>query len=100
MHWTDSCKHADIPISPGSLWRKLHAVYAVVVVVHDLRQTEVRDFDFPTCRAVHQQDVTYMQAKKLGYMVSQIIIYDTSVNQTISVTMVTVGSILWQYVSL
>ena len=48
----------SLPVSTGSLGRQVHAVHAVVVVVHDLGQAKVSDLDLPTGRAVHQQNIT------------------------------------------
>lgn len=50
------------PISAGTLAGEIHAVVRIVVLlVHDLGEAEVCDFDLPTHVALSQQDVAGLQ---------------------------------------
>lgn len=49
--------HFFSPIGPCTLWRQVHPIYAIVIVIHDFGQTKVSDFDFSTGCAVDQQDI-------------------------------------------
>lgn len=49
------------PVGACPLWCQVHPIYTVVVIIHYLGQTKVCDFDFATCRTVHQQDVTFAE---------------------------------------
>ena len=52
----------QVPISAGALRRQIHSVLRIVIVlVHDLRQAEIRDLDITAYAAVAQQDVARLQ---------------------------------------
>lgn len=47
-----------LPVGACSLRCEVHSVHPVVVIIHNLRQAKVCDFDFSTRGTVHQQYVT------------------------------------------
>lgn len=46
--------HCILPVGACSLWREVHSIHAIVIVVHYLGQAKVGDFDFSTCSTIHQ----------------------------------------------
>lgn len=52
----------QVPVGSGALRRQIHAVLRIVIVlVHDFREAEIRDFDITANATVAQQDVARLQ---------------------------------------
>ena len=49
-----SLHQTHVPVGPSSSRGEFHAIYTVVIIVHDLGQAEVCNLYLPACCAIHQ----------------------------------------------
>lgn len=47
-----------LPVSARPLGGQIHPIHAIAVVIHNLGQAKISDFDFSTCRPINQKDIS------------------------------------------